>query len=824
VSLSLFFGVLTFAPAVAALLLAGLGLARRLTERMALILTSIGMLLPLVALIYLVADLRSGLAQKVTLVGPGGPGTWLSLALRFESYAVYAAFGVMVVVTPLLLWMAWRGIDASGTGPEAGDVDDDLAGSEAGAEEPAEGRDEEASASPWLRQRGAGSSRLLARDGWTSVALVLGLESALLVLCFADTIVWLALAWIALAALAWGVGEVGAELGDLDYRSLALMVAGPVLWLVVMLLIAAPMGAARISDLAGVGGASIWLVLLVCVFLALAGGAYPFNGWVRRRAIVTPPVGFAAVVLAALPAALFVAGRTYGALQDSGNLWPQLGAATPPITIGIALVLLGAVTVAICGLLALSFRDGRTLVALLATAQIGWGLLALGIGRPLSALAVVVLLATTVLGLGALVAALFAGGMLTAGEEPEGAGPQPFAAPPRALPLVAWILGATALVGAPLFGGFIARQLTSASSLTAAQLTIPLTGLAWVGDALLALALVRATAPALFAKPAIEEGEGEGEGESEALPGASETPLPPVVQPPEPLAGTAQTAPAGMAGAGAGAESVEDESREAEDELGEEDVEGEEYEEEEEEELTPRTPWRERLRAIEPAHLPGVVLALLALVVGIAPGLLFLVGGLSAARAILQPGALDQILQLLPLGYIAGPSEWLPSLVWIAVVILAVLAALIREIARPAPRVVRPLAAATQARLEPASRVIPADLEAGVAPEGEPELEPVAAGVAPLAEPGDVWKDLAGTVDSGWTVPGAPWLLGDLDEDDGEDDGEDEDDVTDEALRALREADLDGAPPRAAQERSESGDDGGIQPAGTRGEGPGEQP
>ncbi len=150
-------------------------------------------------------------------------------------------------------------------------------------------------------------------------------------------------------------------------------------------------------------------------------------------------------------------------------------------------------------MLALAFRDGRTLIALLASAQVGWGMLALGIGRPLSAVALVVLLATTVLGLGAMVAALFAGGMLTRGEEPEGAGPRAFGAPLQPLNLMAWMLGAVALVGAPLFGGFIARQLTTASALSAAELTLPLTGLAWVGDALLAVALVRATVPAWFA-------------------------------------------------------------------------------------------------------------------------------------------------------------------------------------------------------------------------------------------------------------------------------------------------------------------------------------
>ncbi len=203
--------------------------------------------------------------------------------------------------------------------------------------------------------RGDWQANLLPLESWGGYALVLGLESAALVLCFADSVVWFAIAWVALAVLAWGVGELGAAPADLDRLSLILMALGPILWLVAMLPIAAPIGGSRFSDLAGVGGESVLLTIFVMIFLALAGGVYPFNGWVRRRAIYTPPAGFRAIVLAVLPAALFAGGRTYSALQtsastpDAANLWPQLGAAVPPITIGIVLVLLGALTIAIVG-------------------------------------------------------------------------------------------------------------------------------------------------------------------------------------------------------------------------------------------------------------------------------------------------------------------------------------------------------------------------------------------------------------------------------------------------------------------------------------------
>jgi hypothetical protein len=176
----------------------------------------------------------------------------------------------------------------------------------------------------------------------------------------------------------------------------------------------------------------------------------------------------------------------------------------------------------------------------------------------------------------------------------------------------------------------------------------------------------------------------------------------------------------------------------------------------------------------------------------------------------LQAGSLDQTFQMQALGYIAGPSnspsQWLPSLAWIAVAILAVLAALFREIARPASRVSRPITLAAQLQPEPAAMAatgtVPAELVS-------------------LDEPGDVWKELAGAVDSGWTVPGAEWLLHEPDED--EDGGED--DGADEAMRALREADVNGAGAAAPTPKPPETEDGGNpRPAGTRGEGTGEQP
>ena len=98
-------------------------------------------------------------------------------------------------------------------------------------------------------------------------------------------------------------------------------------------------------------------------------------------------------------------------------------------------------------------------------------------------------------------ASLVAGGVVTADDEPDGAGPAPFGLASRPLNLLAWSVGAATALGVPFFGGFIARHLITAGTLAGTKLGIPLLGLAWLGDALFALALIRATVLAFKADP-----------------------------------------------------------------------------------------------------------------------------------------------------------------------------------------------------------------------------------------------------------------------------------------------------------------------------------
>jgi formate hydrogenlyase subunit 3/multisubunit Na+/H+ antiporter MnhD subunit len=614
VPLTWFIGVLTFSPAIAALLIALAGFIRFIRPRAPLVLAiaALGALIPAICLLLLVPDLASGQPIFTSLAGGVGLNDWFAAAYRLDDLGLYAAFGLAFVVSPLLLWMAWqRGASSATDLPtEVVDAPD--------APPPAP--------TPFLR-------RDLALPVWAGLALALTVESAALTLIFADNVLWLALAWIV---------------------------------------------------------------------LALATGAYPFSVWLRRRAALISPAGLGALCLAVVPAALLVAARTYAVAQDATNSWQRIGAARPPITAGIAFILLGCLTVAASGLLALERRDGRALLAFLAAAQAGWGLLALGIGASASVLGLITLLATQTLGLAAMLAALYAGGALTGDVEPDAAGPRVLGAPMRPIPLAAWTLGAASLIGTPLFAGFVPRQLISAGALQARGLAIPLAGLAWAGDALLALALLRATAPAFVrtyqllaaSKPQVvamanEVDEVDGDF-------ASPAPIRPLV--------------ARLTG------------------------------------------------SLALADVAPALLALLTLALAVAPQALIAVGARPALDDLLQPTALRAAGSASPLGYTAGPGQWLPTLAWLALLVLAVLLAILLP---AGSRQSRPAFLSGLAARMDVDRADQLSAERGRAPEAD--IPPVE--LAHLAPPAQAWHDLHGAFTSAWTLPGGEQLLRGIDDD-----------------------------------------------------------
>src|SRR5579862_2180317 len=479
VSVTVLFGLLTLTPLGAGILLGIAGLfpaARRLPWPAPLALATLAGLVPLVGLLVLAPDLIPDLPLQVALLAsPRGDATLpFAPVYRLDTVGMYCALGVAVLVTPLLLWISWRTAPEEGAG-EAGET-------------------AEAAATQWYAEP-------LGRWAWPGLALTLALESAALTLCFADNISWLIFAWLVLIACAWGLGELSSEFATIDWLSLGAMALGPVAWGVIILLVAIPAKHWRILDLTGAGGFGLGHVIALGIALACAGGAYPFLAWLRRRAAFAMPAGVAAVSLAVVPAALLVGARTYSALRNAGDNWPQFSVGVPPITAGIIWTLLGAVSVFLAGLLALGRRDGRALIALLTLALSGWGLIALGIGQPISMLGLLMLLATGVIGLGAALAALVAGGALTPDLEPESAGPRILGERLRTAPLFAWGVGVASLLGTPLLAGFAAQEVISAAALPSTKLAIPLVGLAWSGDGLLALALIRVTALAFAQSP-----------------------------------------------------------------------------------------------------------------------------------------------------------------------------------------------------------------------------------------------------------------------------------------------------------------------------------
>ncbi|HEV2459499.1 MAG TPA: proton-conducting transporter membrane subunit [Ktedonobacterales bacterium] len=703
-SLPVFVGVLTFAPAVFALLIAATGLARRALAPLALGLAVIGALVPAICLLIIAPWLASGVPLFFTLLGGGvGQNDWLSAAYRVDSFGLYAALGIVFIITPLLLWMAWQrggvllAAETTGDTPAADtgvadDVDDPTVVTVEAV--PA------TSAAPVIPF----TQRMLARPIWLGLALALGVESAALTVVFADNILWLALAWLALAALAWGLGEAGSDPDTLDRPGLLFMLAGPILWVIVFLLPAIKATGLRIiyprfTEMMGRGGVPPLQIVALGIAITLAGGAYPFVTWVRRRAALVAPAGLAAVALVALPLAIFVGARTYSAAQDVANSWQQIGQARPPITGGIFIALLGAITVGICGLLALDRRDGRALVAYLAAAQVGWGLLALGVGSPVTMVGIVLLLTTAVLGLGAMLAALYAGGALTGDVEPDAAGPRPLGAPLRRVHVAAWTIGALAVVGAPLCAGFVARQAISAGAIQARGLLIPLTGLTWAGDALLALALLRATAPAF----------------ANALDAAT------------------GAAPAELA-------LTEDEAAVSDETVSEEPSEGEEAVQAVEPKVAPRAglPLADVLRALHEA--PAPILAVLLVIVAVAPQVLIGAGGIRlAAGALVQAGTIDAAAPATTLGYTVGPAQLLATLAWLAILVLAVLRIFIVPVGG---REARPLYLAGQ---KPVARA---------AEEAEEAAE-----MQDLPAPREAWHELGPAFTSPWVLPGAEWLL-----------------------------------------------------------------
>jgi NADH:ubiquinone oxidoreductase subunit 5 (subunit L)/multisubunit Na+/H+ antiporter MnhA subunit len=630
VSLTLYFALLLLAPAFFALVVAALGFARQPIPWLVGICAALGVALPLAGLIILNLANGSGVPIQITLLGAAGAKVLWALAYRVDAAGYYAAYGALVGVTPLLLWLAWHGkfsaalldvdesaISADEPPPAAEDT------TAAVADEVAQDAD---SAAPPVRS-------LLATEQWAGIALTLVLLSATLSLVFADNLIWLGISWVAVAALAWALGELGSEPSGLDWLSLALMVAGPIFWIGAMYLAASPSGFTRVSDLMGLGNIGAGNALAVIATVAIACGVYPLNAWVRRRALVSPPIGVAAVTLIALPIALFAGARTYSALQNSVSLLPTVGTVTPPITVGLLWVILGALTVAICGLQALGKRDTRSLLAFLALAQVGWGLIALGVSRPASILGLVVLLATMVFGLAAMIASSVAGGTLAPDVEADGAGPHPFGGALRPANVAVWLAGALTLIGAPLLGGFVAQQMISTGAVRAAQIIIPLVGLAWAGDALLAIALLRAVAPAFAATSAPEE-----------VTMADATEVMVAVDEGVEETVTVEEADAIIAGA------------------------------------PPRRPvflaWDEA---------PGAIYALLAALVGAVPSLLLAFGGLAAAEAFTQSLMVSEILKYGPTGYTLTPGQWLPGLVWIAALLLGLIVAvpLLRARTRP---------------------------------------------------------------------------------------------------------------------------------------------
>jgi hypothetical protein len=150
------------------------------------------------------------------------------------------------------------------------------------------------------------------------------------------------------------------------------------------------------------------------------------------------------------------------------------------------------------------------------------------------------------------------------------------------------------------------------------------------------------------------------------------------------------------------------------------------------------------------------LLGLLALLVGAIPQVLLRIGSLPAASALVQAGAANAALTTSSIGYRLEAATWVPSIAWLAIIVLALLVLF----ALPASlRDTKPvyLAGVEASRTEEGSE-LPISNEAK-AP------EPTSAELVYLPEPVEAWSDLGGAFTSPWLLPLNEWLLRGIDED-----------------------------------------------------------
>ena len=153
--------------------------------------------------------------------------------------------------------------------------------------------------------------------------------------------------------------------------------------------------------------------------------------------------------------------------------------------------------------------------------------------------------------------------------------------------------------------------------------------------------------------------------------------------------------------------------------------------------------------------VPAAILGLLAILVGAVPQVLLQLGGLPAASALVQAGAANQALTTSTIGYQLEAGQWLPSLAWLLIIVLA----LVILFALPASlRETKPVYLAGMVDR-------PEDVKTGESAATDEQLEEMSAELAYLPGPVDTWSDLDAAFTSPWLLPLNELLLRGIDED-----------------------------------------------------------
>jgi formate hydrogenlyase subunit 3/multisubunit Na+/H+ antiporter MnhD subunit len=422
---------LTVAPLLAGVAIVAIG--PRWSRRAALGLAVIVVVIMAIAAILIGGDVLPVAPQLVTLISFGSVG----LVHRLDDFSAALIIGIAFWVTPILLWM---------TAPRGPSLNN----------EPA-------------------SPRAM---GWVLIAASLALSAVLV-----DNVFLIALCWGGAGLVGWLIARPESNMapGSPDeWLDLALFTLGPILFGLAMIYPAKINSTSSLYDMTGQHAIGFGAGIVLIIVLAFAAGMYPFIIWVRRVAQGVLPEAAGVLLLLQTPLALVMLARMITLMAFKGT-WPiaHIGPAT--FTLNSLALILGVITIIVCGFVLLFERDLLAFTGFLNALILGWGFIAIGTGDQRALVGLVFVLLAQTLGIGTLLAVWSSFEWANRDLQV-----RDLVGMARDLPghFAAMLLAALSLVGMPLLAGFAAMA-TIDQSLLSEGGTAALGGaIIWIGNGL----------------------------------------------------------------------------------------------------------------------------------------------------------------------------------------------------------------------------------------------------------------------------------------------------------------------------------------------------